>query len=250
MKEGRKSFEPRKYFDRDSKNFVDDRWKSSVAARYDFIATHDFLRSCFDVIGRGSGTSLDAGCGPGIWLPVLCSKFEFTTACDISNRMLAAARGPNSLLDVRFMQADVRALPLKSASMSFIWSCHVLEYIPDLPAAMAEFYRVLQPGGHLAIVTKSRHAYCWRAFKWAVDLIWPTGRLEQEWRSSSQLMFDGFKLLKTRSIAPRVPINPNDVNACASKVTQQHSVTFGTQTSFGERNPFGWHIGVLMQKEI
>lgn len=45
------------------------------------------------------------------------------------------------------VKADICNLPFKDNSFDFILCNHVLEHIPDDKKAMAELYRILQPGG-------------------------------------------------------------------------------------------------------
>lgn len=53
------------------------------------------------------------------------------------------------------IQADARALPVGSASFDRLFSAYLLDLLPssDLLAQLAEFQRVLRPGGRLALVS-------------------------------------------------------------------------------------------------
>lgn len=52
-------------------------------------------------------------------------------------------------------QADARSLPLLTASFDRLFSAYVLDLIPlrDFPGLLAEFRRVLKPGGRMALVS-------------------------------------------------------------------------------------------------
>lgn len=54
------------------------------------------------------------------------------------------------------LRLDVSAMPLASASVDAIYCSHVLQDVPDDRAALAEFHRVLKPGGW-AIVNVPLH---------------------------------------------------------------------------------------------
>lgn len=73
---------------------------------------------------------------------------------DLSAGMLAQAR---PRVPGRLVQADVRALPLATASVDGVWSCYALLHLDraGLALALAEAVRVLRPGGVLAVVLAS-----------------------------------------------------------------------------------------------
>lgn len=66
---------------------------------------------------------------------------------------------PNIKVD---LVCDAAKLPLEDNSVDFIYAGHLVEhYYPDtLPAAIKEWYRVLKPGGKLAVLTPDTGAVC------------------------------------------------------------------------------------------
>ncbi len=72
---------------------------------------------------------------------------------DISPVMLrlAASRGAYAV------RADARRLPFPDQSFDRLWSTYVLDLIPDddLPGVLAEFRRVLKPGGRVALASRT-----------------------------------------------------------------------------------------------
>lgn len=58
--------------------------------------------------------------------------------------------------------ADIRVLPLGDSTVSEAMAIHVLEHLPrwEAPKALAEWYRVLEPGGLLAVEVPDLHACC------------------------------------------------------------------------------------------
>ena len=46
---------------------------------------------------------------------------------------------------------DGTRLPIASGTLSLVWCIHVLHHLPEPAAALAEFRRVLRPGGHLIL---------------------------------------------------------------------------------------------------
>ena len=53
--------------------------------------------------------------------------------------------------NVSFHEGDVTALPVPDAEFDRVLSVQVLEYVDDIPAALAELLRVLRPGGRVVI---------------------------------------------------------------------------------------------------
>jgi ubiquinone/menaquinone biosynthesis C-methylase UbiE len=96
---------------------------------------------------------LDAGCGTGLNLRHLP---EGSTGVDINPRNIEVLRKrlPNHIV----VEGDVEALPFEDASFGTILCTEVIEHIPDPSAALAEFRRVLKPGGVLIGSVPARSA--------------------------------------------------------------------------------------------
>jgi len=100
----------------------------------------------------GDGLEIGAGTGYFSLNLVQLGVLERVTATDISAGMLAALRGSADRLglDVRTVETDAERLPFDDASFDLVFGHAVLHHIPDLERALAEFHRVLRPGGALA----------------------------------------------------------------------------------------------------
>jgi ubiquinone/menaquinone biosynthesis C-methylase UbiE len=96
---------------------------------------------------------LDAGCGTGLNLRHLP---EGSVGVDINPRNIALLkqRLPNHIV----LEGDVEALPFDDASFGTVLCTEVIEHIPDPSAALAEYRRVLQPGGVLIGSVPARSA--------------------------------------------------------------------------------------------
>lgn len=96
--------------------------------------------------GRTDLDILDAGCGTGAVMQYL-SRFGTATGCDLFAEALhlCQQRGLQ-----RLSQATVTRLPFASASFDLVTSFDVLCHrtIGDYRQALAEFHRVLKPGGY------------------------------------------------------------------------------------------------------
>ena len=109
-----------------------------------------------EALAAGPGDRiLDVGCGPGFYVPDLLQRVGSRGAVvgvDGSAAMLAlAARRSAGSENVEFHEADATALPVDDASFDAALSVQVLEYVADIPAALAEIRRALRPGGRAVI---------------------------------------------------------------------------------------------------
>jgi ubiquinone/menaquinone biosynthesis C-methylase UbiE len=96
-------------------------------------------------VNGGGARLLDVGCGTGHFLAELRRRGYDGAGVDGSAEMLAHARQVNPGAELR--QADVEALPFPDASFDFLLCVEVLRYLPDPARCIAEFGRVLRPGG-------------------------------------------------------------------------------------------------------
>jgi malonyl-CoA O-methyltransferase len=120
--------------------------------------------------------ALDAGCGTGRYLRELAARGAIAIGMDLSLPMLERARAVTS----RIARADLRALPFDAMSLDVVVCGLALGDIAQLELALAEFARVLRPGGHViySVVHPSGKAAGWaRTFEsdgrqWAIDGYW------------------------------------------------------------------------------
>jgi SAM-dependent methyltransferase len=99
--------------------------------------------------GLPTGVAVDAACGTGRHAAHLASLGHTVVGVDSSPEMLdvARARVPGG----SFHQADIHALPLADASADLVLCAVALSHVPDIRPVLAEFVRVLRPGGHLVL---------------------------------------------------------------------------------------------------
>lgn len=123
--------------------------------------TYPWQRWVFEQLGLPADARvLEAGCGPGqLWLQNrdrIPPGWQVTLA-DFSAGMLAEAQ--QNLAGLRpfgFEQADAQALPFADASFDALIANHMLYHVPDRSRALAEFRRVLRPGGRLYAATNGQ----------------------------------------------------------------------------------------------
>jgi ubiquinone/menaquinone biosynthesis C-methylase UbiE len=111
-----------------------DRWRRMAL---DYVEQQPVLE-----VGFGTGELLLAMAGRG-WQPVgidLSPAMQRQTAAKLRRRGLSVPR----------LQGRAQRLPFADASFGSVVSTFPAEYIVD-PASLAEFYRVLKPGGRLIV---------------------------------------------------------------------------------------------------
>ena len=99
------------------------------------------------------GLILDAGCGPGRDARVFAEMGYVVIGIDYSQEMLRLARAEGRL-DVRLM--DMRDLDFNDESFDGVWANASVHHLSnrDLRLVLAEFQRVLRPGGVLFVSVK------------------------------------------------------------------------------------------------
>ncbi len=97
---------------------------------------------------------LDVGCGPGGGSRALAARHPQAPiiALDLAQPMLQQAASTEAA-PALLLCADAQALPLADASVDLVHSNLCLQWCEDPGLALAEFRRVLRPGGHLLFST-------------------------------------------------------------------------------------------------
>ena len=108
---------------------------------------------------------LDIGVGPGLLaydLARLTGPAGRVVGLDVSPDMLAIARERlASQAHAECLEGDAVRLPLPDGGFDAAVSTQVYEYVADMPAALAELYRVLRLGGRALILDTD-----WRSIVW------------------------------------------------------------------------------------
>ncbi len=97
---------------------------------------------------------LDAACGEGYGSALLADEAADVVGVDVADEAVGHARATYSARrNLRFELGSVTALPLPDASVDVIVSFETIEHLPadEQPRMLAEFSRVLVPGGILVL---------------------------------------------------------------------------------------------------
>ncbi|MCK2219387.1 methyltransferase domain-containing protein [Actinomadura sp. ATCC 31491] len=96
-----------------------------------------------------TGVALDAGCGTGRVAAALAARGHRVIGVDSSPDMLDRARARVPGGDFRL--GDLRRLPLPDGAADLVVCSLALTHVPALGPVLAEFARVLRPGGHVVV---------------------------------------------------------------------------------------------------
>lgn len=106
---------------------------------------------------RGSRV-VDAGCGPGLWTPLLAQALGprgRIIGVDVSAEALVTARqrGQGAWYEkqVSYMLSPMEHLPVRESSIQTIFSANVSQYLPEPVPTFATLGRYLVPGGQLIL---------------------------------------------------------------------------------------------------
>jgi ubiquinone/menaquinone biosynthesis C-methylase UbiE len=140
-------------------------YDSKWAIDYGEIGAGQVLGKLRKALGEPPGhypRALEIGAGTGYFTLNLlrAGVVDHATATDISPGMLRrlSATARRLGLDVETAEVDAESLPFPDASFDLVIGHAVLHHLPGLEQAMAEFHRVLVPGGTIAFMGEpSRH---------------------------------------------------------------------------------------------
>ncbi len=137
----------------------------AIAGRYD-LANHllslglhlRWKRAAVRAARLGPGqVFLDACCGTADLAAAALAAGARVVAVDVAPRMLdAAARRLRGRPRAVLAQADVRRLPVRDGAADAVAVAFGLRNVADPPVALAEFWRVLRPGGRLVVLEFGR----------------------------------------------------------------------------------------------
>ncbi len=146
----------------DGKKHFNEKHFAESAPRYDFATRA--LSLCQDASWKRqliealpdtkTPVCVDVACGTGDVTFLLAERYgdgEFI-GVDLTREMIALANQRNRNGKVRFECGEMSRLRMEDRSVDVITGSYAIRNAPDLDEALAEFHRVLKPGGTLAIL--------------------------------------------------------------------------------------------------
>ena len=109
--------------------------------------------------GRNYERALDVGIGNGRLLPIYAPHASHITGMDISSEQLDQATQAASKLGLNFdtkLCQEASKIEIPDQSYDLIVCSRVLQHVFDWRESVAEFARILKPGGDLVLLTYNR----------------------------------------------------------------------------------------------
>jgi ubiquinone/menaquinone biosynthesis C-methylase UbiE len=115
----------------------------------------------------GLGTVVEIGCGVGATARYLQGQYERYIGIDYSEAMIDAARAFNAgLPNVSFIAANVKQMPLETASADTMLMIGALHHMTELDEVIAELGRVAKPGATFVTLEPQRGNPLIQALRW------------------------------------------------------------------------------------
>lgn len=104
-------------------------------------------------VPRG-GRVLDAGCGRSLFTEIRPHWPFRIVASDVDHELMRSRQA--EFEEVRFLVGDAQPLPFRDGAFDAVFAGELIEHLPDPRPGVAEFRRVLRPGGTLILTTPNR----------------------------------------------------------------------------------------------
>ena len=125
------------------------------------VAINDLKRLSGEPLPQG-GSLLDVGCGQGKSFRLLRDAFQPTRVlgldADPHSIDLSRAEAVREGINAELFTADCAQIPLPDASVDIVFCHQTFHHLVEQERALAEFWRVLKPGG-LLLFAESTKAY-------------------------------------------------------------------------------------------
>ena len=125
------------------------------------VAINDLKRLLGEPTPQG-GTLLDVGCGQGKSFRLLREAFQplrmLGLDADPHSLVLSEAEATRENIPVEWLTADCAQIPLPDGSVDIVFCHQTFHHLVEQERALAEFWRVLKPGGSL-LFAESTKAY-------------------------------------------------------------------------------------------
>jgi ubiquinone/menaquinone biosynthesis C-methylase UbiE len=106
---------------------------------------------------------LEVGAGTLAHLPFVLHQYDRYVASDFDQKVLDTVDRSSALKDkVELLKLDGRTLPFDDSTFDRLIATHVLEHMPDPHLVLAEWVRVVKPGGVISVLLPCDPGWLWR----------------------------------------------------------------------------------------
>lgn len=141
-------------------NYDQSNYDANIAGSV-LMRSHALLERDFGP-DRHFGKVLEVGAGTMVHLQSIRHRFDSYIASDMNADLIAAAARRPLREGVELQRLEGGALPFVDGTFDRLIATHVLEHIPEPHLALAEWVRVLKPGGTLSLILPCDPGLAWR----------------------------------------------------------------------------------------
>lgn len=192
------------------------------------------------------GALLEIGCGLGTDLVRFARRGLHVTGVELAPAVAALARQHLARygLPGEIVVGNAQALGFRDRAFDAVYSCGVLQHVPDIRRAVAEIHRVLRPGGLAVCVVY--HRYSW------FNALRHAGRVNVEFedadppiihtysRREARRLFSRFAVVSLRTEYDRP--SPTPRRGGLATIYNRGFVPVMRRAPRALVRPFGWHL--------
>jgi len=149
------------FWDEQSNVYRDAQWIGSNIAKFDYAKTRKALLRSLNP--TKTDKILEIGCGPGTWTGLIAGRCSKIMAIDISKKMIENAKKHIHDNNVTFINSNFMHHAI-GEKFDKIFSVRAFEYISAKEEFFRKVYFLLNPGGELILITKTKDSV-WDLYK-------------------------------------------------------------------------------------